>query len=174
MPEPVLWQVRFFESHPNTVNFGTWSEWELITPRNIHTDTVADRIRKIQSYIEQGYKYELRSLIILDQCKQAIASAVAQKQSEYDDYENLALGLTANLQRQIDALTADLEKVRLGWEQERNVSDALTAERNALQKKVEMLREALLTCHCDDNAVDADGGQSFDEDVVTLALEATK
>ena len=31
--------------------------------------------------------------------------------------------------------------------------------------------EALETCHCDDNAVGADGGQSFDDDKVEAALK---
>jgi len=52
--------------------------------------------------------------------------------------------------------------------------DALTAERDALAANVEVLREALLTCHYDADAVGADGGQSFDEDRVTAALEVTK
>jgi hypothetical protein len=58
--KPVAYQYRTFHAD-NTVSPG-WTEWELVTPRNPHVETVEDRVHEIQSYINAGYKYELRAL----------------------------------------------------------------------------------------------------------------
>ena len=39
-----------------------WGEWEKVVPRNQFTETVEDRVNEIQSYIDKGYKYQLRAL----------------------------------------------------------------------------------------------------------------
>jgi len=57
--EPAAWEWRHLDT-TNTPN--TWSEWARVEPRNRFTDTVDDRVREFQAYIEQGYKYELRAL----------------------------------------------------------------------------------------------------------------
>jgi len=67
LPEPYAWESRFFDTHPQTVTSGTWSEWERVVPRNRYTDTVQDRVAEFQSYIGQGYRYELRTLYTADQ-----------------------------------------------------------------------------------------------------------
>jgi hypothetical protein len=60
--EPVSWEWRVLDTHPQTVTSGQWSEWERVVPRNQNTDTVQDRLAEFQEYIKQGYKYELRAL----------------------------------------------------------------------------------------------------------------
>lgn len=60
--KPVAYQYRTFHG-PNTVTHG-WTDWEPVVPRNVHTDTVEDRVREIQYYIDHGYKYELRALYV--------------------------------------------------------------------------------------------------------------
>lgn len=58
----VGWEYRHRETHPQTVNYGQWSEWQRVTPRNPHISTVEDAVREFQEYIAQGYSYELRTL----------------------------------------------------------------------------------------------------------------
>jgi len=60
----VLWQYRTWYGE-NTVQPG-WSDWEEVVPRNYYTDTVENRVDEIQSYINQGYKYQLRALYAYD------------------------------------------------------------------------------------------------------------
>lgn len=60
--EPVYWEYRFFDSHPDTVTSGQWSQWQRVLPRNGYTDTVEARVEEIKQYINQGYRYELRPL----------------------------------------------------------------------------------------------------------------
>ena len=59
--EPVaLWQYREFHGE-NTVTPG-WSDWKEVKPRNLHTDSVDDRVKELMSYIAAGHRYELRPL----------------------------------------------------------------------------------------------------------------
>jgi hypothetical protein len=57
--EFVGWECRTF--HEDTTATPGWSGWERVVPRNPCTDVV-DRVREIEAYIEQGYKYQLRAL----------------------------------------------------------------------------------------------------------------
>jgi hypothetical protein len=68
--EPVYWEYRHKESHPQTVNYGQWSEWERLIPRN-GLETVESRVAEIQSYIDRDYSYELRALYAEPAPKQA-------------------------------------------------------------------------------------------------------
>ena len=59
--EPVYWEWRHLSTHPDTVDFGKWSEWKRVEARSaIHT--VDDALAEFRAYIAQGYKYELRAL----------------------------------------------------------------------------------------------------------------
>ena len=59
--EPVYWEWRHLSTHPNTVDFGQWSEWQRVEARNaIHT--IEGALAEFRTYIAQGYKYELRAL----------------------------------------------------------------------------------------------------------------
>ena len=59
--EPVYWEWRHLSTHPNTVDFGKWSEWKRVEARSaIHT--IEDALAEFRAYIAQGYKYELRAL----------------------------------------------------------------------------------------------------------------
>jgi len=59
--EPVYWECRHLSTHPDTVDFGKWSEWKRVEARSaIHT--VDDALAEFRAYIAQGYKYELRAL----------------------------------------------------------------------------------------------------------------
>ena len=59
--EPVYWEWRHLSSHPDTVDFGQWSEWKRVEARSaIHT--IDDALAEFRAYIAQGYKYELRPL----------------------------------------------------------------------------------------------------------------
>ena len=40
----------------------SWSDWERVAPRNAFTDTLEDRVREIQTYINAGYRYQIRAL----------------------------------------------------------------------------------------------------------------
>lgn len=60
--EPVAWEWRAFDTHPQTVTSGQWSEWKRVEPHNIYMSTVQDRVNEIQRYIDDGYRYELRAL----------------------------------------------------------------------------------------------------------------
>jgi len=58
---PDLWQVRFFHGE-NTCTPG-WEAWENLTVKYQYAgETIESRVREIQGYIAQGYKYELRAL----------------------------------------------------------------------------------------------------------------
>lgn len=60
-PEPVYWEWRHLSTHPDTVDFGKWSEWKRVEARSaIHT--IEDALAEFRAYIAQGYKYELRAL----------------------------------------------------------------------------------------------------------------
>ena len=59
--EPVYWEWRHLSTHPDTVDFGQWSEWKRVEARSaIHT--IDDALAEFRAYIAQGYKYELRPL----------------------------------------------------------------------------------------------------------------
>ena len=59
--EPVCWEWRHLSTHPDTVDFGKWSEWKRVEARSaIHT--IEDALAEFRAYIAQGYKYELRAL----------------------------------------------------------------------------------------------------------------
>lgn len=59
--EPVYWEWRHLSTHPDTVDFGKWSEWKRVEARSaIHT--IEDALAEFRAYIAQGYKYELRAL----------------------------------------------------------------------------------------------------------------
>lgn len=59
--EPVYWEWRHLSTHPDTVDFGKWSEWTRVEARSaIHT--IEDALAEFRAYIAQGYKYELRAL----------------------------------------------------------------------------------------------------------------
>lgn len=58
---PVYWEWRHLSTHPDTVDFGKWSEWKRVEARSaIHT--IEDALAEFRAYIAQGYKYELRAL----------------------------------------------------------------------------------------------------------------
>lgn len=59
--EPVYWEWRHQGSHPDSVDFGQWSEWKRVEPRSaLHT--VEDALNEFRGYIARGHKYELRAL----------------------------------------------------------------------------------------------------------------
>lgn len=59
--EPVYWEWRHLSTHPDTVDFGKWSEWKRVEARSaIHT--IDDELAEFRTYIAQGHKYELRAL----------------------------------------------------------------------------------------------------------------
>ena len=59
--EPGAWEWRHLSTHPDTVDFGKWSEWKRVEARSaIHT--IEDALAEFRAYIAQGYKYELRAL----------------------------------------------------------------------------------------------------------------
>lgn len=62
--KPVCWEYRHLGSHPQAADYGKWSEWQKVEPRNVYTSTVEDRVAEIQAYIAQGQKYELRALYV--------------------------------------------------------------------------------------------------------------
>ncbi len=58
---PELWQVRFF--HGENTSTPGWEAWENLTVKYSYAgETIESRVKEIQGYIEQGYKYELRAL----------------------------------------------------------------------------------------------------------------
>ena len=59
----VAWEFRWLDTNEHTVTSGQLSTWERVMPRNAST-TVDDHVAEIQYWINQGYKYELRSLIV--------------------------------------------------------------------------------------------------------------
>lgn len=59
--EPVAWEWRWLDTHPNTVTFGQWSEWKRVEPCN-RLCTVEDSLNEFRAYIASGYQYELRAL----------------------------------------------------------------------------------------------------------------
>lgn len=62
---PIGWEYRWYDSNPNTVTYGKWSEWERVVPRNQYIGTVEDTVREIQFYIDNNMgKYELRQLFV--------------------------------------------------------------------------------------------------------------
>ena len=59
--EPVYWEWRHLSTHPDTVDFGKWSEWKRVEARSaIHT--IEDALAEFRAYIARGHKYELRAL----------------------------------------------------------------------------------------------------------------
>jgi hypothetical protein len=59
--EPVYWEWRHLSTHPDTVDFGQWSEWKRVEGSSpIHT--AEDALNDFRAYIASGYKYELRAL----------------------------------------------------------------------------------------------------------------
>lgn len=59
--EPVAWEYRTFHGD-DTVTPG-WSKWERIEPQGRYShETVESRVEEIQSYIDRGYRYQLRAL----------------------------------------------------------------------------------------------------------------
>ena len=68
--EPVYWEWRHLSTHPDTVDFGKWSEWKRVEARSaIHT--IDDELAEFRTYIAQGHKYELRALYTTPQPAQA-------------------------------------------------------------------------------------------------------
>jgi hypothetical protein len=59
--EPVYWEFRAKDTHPDTVTSGQWFPWERLVPRN-GLETVESRLAEIKEYIAAGYQYELRAL----------------------------------------------------------------------------------------------------------------
>ena len=59
--EPVYWEWRHLSTHPDTVDFGKWSEWKRVEARS-PIFTAEDELRTLRRYIADGYKYELRAL----------------------------------------------------------------------------------------------------------------
>jgi hypothetical protein len=59
--EAVYWEWRHLSTHPDTVDFGQWSEWKRVEGRSpIHT--AEHELNDLRAYIASGYKYELRPL----------------------------------------------------------------------------------------------------------------
>lgn len=53
--EPVYWEWRHLSTHPDTVDFGKWSEWKRVEARSaIHT--IDDALAEFRAYIAQGCK----------------------------------------------------------------------------------------------------------------------
>lgn len=79
--EPVYWEFRWKDTHPQTVTSGQWYPWEKVVPRNGHLDTVESRLSELRGYIAQGKCYELRALYPAppaQQLQQAVARAVEE------------------------------------------------------------------------------------------------
>ena len=53
--DSVLWQYRYKEQNSCCCDFNTWGPWQNIT---------FTEYKKIKSYIESGYKYEVRKLVV--------------------------------------------------------------------------------------------------------------
>lgn len=81
--EPVYWEWRHLSTHPNTVDFGQWSEWQRVEARN-PIFTAEDALAEFRAYIAQGYKYELRALYTTPQPAQATQAASAEDMKVYD------------------------------------------------------------------------------------------
>ena len=81
--EPVYWEWRHLSTHPNTVDFGQWSEWQRVEARN-PIFTAEDALAEFRDYIAQGYKYELRALYTTPQPAQAQQAASAEDMKVYD------------------------------------------------------------------------------------------
>ena len=81
--EPVYWEWRHLSTHPNTVDFGQWSEWQRVEARN-PIFTAEDALAEFRTYIAQGYKYELRALYTTPQPAQATQAASAEDMKVYD------------------------------------------------------------------------------------------
>ena len=82
-PEPMYWEWRHLSTHPNTVDFGQWSEWQRVEARSaIHT--IEGALAEFRTYIAQGYKYELRALYTTPQPAQATQAASAEDMKVYD------------------------------------------------------------------------------------------
>lgn len=60
--EPVYWEFRWKDTHPQTVTSGQWYPWEKVEPRNGSLETVESRLAELRYYIAQGKCYELRAL----------------------------------------------------------------------------------------------------------------
>ena len=75
--EPVYWEWRHLSTHPNTVDFGQWSEWQRVEARN-PIFTAEDALAEFRAYIAQGYKYELRALYTTPQPAQVTQAEVAE------------------------------------------------------------------------------------------------
>lgn len=60
--EPVYWEFRWKDTHPQTVTSGQWYPWEKVEPRNGRLETVESRLAELRDYIAQGKCYELRAL----------------------------------------------------------------------------------------------------------------
>lgn len=67
--EIVAYQTRFREAHPQTVNYGEWSEW-----RNCSKQQYEDLLK----YIEEGYSYEVRLLMVIPGSVKSADPAVAR------------------------------------------------------------------------------------------------
>lgn len=75
--EPVYWEWRHLSTHPDTVDFGKWSEWKRVEARSaIHT--IDDALAEFRAYIAHGYKYELRALYTTQQPTQATQAEAQQ------------------------------------------------------------------------------------------------
>lgn len=75
--EPVYWEWRHLSTHPDTVDFGQWSEWQRVEARN-PIFTAEDALAEFRTYIAQGYKYELRALYTTPHPAQATQAEAQQ------------------------------------------------------------------------------------------------
>jgi hypothetical protein len=55
MAKEIYYQNRWYDSNPNTVTYGTWYPWY---------DIDEDGYKKTLEFIEQGYKYQVRILVV--------------------------------------------------------------------------------------------------------------
>lgn len=74
--EPVYWEWRHMSTHPDTVDFGQWSEWKRVEPRSV-LQTLDQALNEFRAYIAKGYKYELRALYTSPQVPEDVMSVLS-------------------------------------------------------------------------------------------------
>ena len=79
--EPVYWEWRHLSTHPDTVDFGQWSEWKRVEARS-PIFTAEDELRTLRRYIADGYKYELRALYTTPQATPVCGAQNAESDSQ--------------------------------------------------------------------------------------------